>query len=120
MGYRSEVYIAVSKELYVKCQLLNNIPKWLLDNIECFKTDDAVYFFIEGWKWYNAYPEIQEMEVWFNWCNDEDENPPTIQHVPIFGAIRLGEGTENSELDVEEWGDPGHFDLYVQTSLSRP
>ena len=31
MGYRSDIAIAITKELYVKCQLLQNIPKAILE-----------------------------------------------------------------------------------------
>lgn len=110
MGYRSEVYIAVSKELYVKCQLLNNIPKALQGLPEMVTTEDCVYWLIEGWKWYPNYPEVQEIEAWFDWCIENESGESD------FGAIRLGEETG----DIQEWGSPWDFELYVNQSISCP
>ena len=75
MGYRSDITIAITKELYVKCQLLQNIPAALTGE-ELVEKDGVCYWFLTGWKWYDSYPEVHAILVWFHWCEDEDENPP--------------------------------------------
>lgn len=120
MGYQSDVIIAVSKELYVKCQLLGNIPKAIQEIKEVVTTAEVVYWFIDGWKWYDSYPEIQEIEAWFEWCADEEENPPIFSNDSNFGAIRLGEGDGYDRLDVQTWGNPDVFDLWVSSCITCP
>ena len=119
MGYRSDVTIAMTKELYMKCVLIGNIPKALA---EC-KDDDATartgthYWMVKGWKFYTGYPEVDEIIDWFHWCIDSEEaQPPEGDDTPQFGAIRLGEETS----DIEEWGEPGCFDLWINQSISLP
>lgn len=117
MGYRSDVYIGIEKSLYAKAILLNNIPKCLFE-VECHrpeKDQSVIYWFIEGWKWYESYPDIQEMEAWFDWCMAEQETLEDEEPY-IFGAIRLGEDGE----DVTEWGHPAEFDLYINRYINRP
>lgn len=132
MGYRSDVVLAVRKDVYLKCQLLQNIPKCLHENshdVSLQAHGNAMYWEIQGWKWYDSYPEIQEINAWIEWLEDEEENPPEQVELrrdkdnkPIytdmasFGGIRIGEDS----TDVEEWGCPSEFDLYVCTSISRP
>lgn len=119
MGYRSTVKFAIRKDVYLKCQLLQNLPSPLTE-LEAVPLKEAIYWSIEGWKWYQNYPEIQAMEEWFNWLADEDENPP--QKVPhgydqaAFGGIRIGEDYN----DVEIWGNPADFDIYVNTVIETP
>jgi hypothetical protein len=125
MGYRSDITIAITKELYVKCQLLQNIPKALLEE-ERIEKNGLCYWFLTGWQWYDGYPKVQAIEEWFEWCGDEDENPrQTIASDPdgftqgVFGALRLGGGYGN-ELDKESWGYPWEFDIHVNTHINNP
>lgn len=119
MGYRSDITIGMTKELYMKCVLLGNIPACLAE----YKDDEVTtrtgkhYWVVEGWKFYEGYPEVQEIRDWFDWCDESKEaQPPENDNNPQFGAIRLGEEIG----DIEEWGDPGHFDLWINQSISLP
>lgn len=121
MGYRSDITIAITKELYVKCQLLQNIPAALTGE-EMVEKDGVCYWFLTGWKWYDEYPEVQAIVAWFEWCDDEEENPPQPEgsHLrPVFGALRLGEGDGNG-LDEVTWGSPWDFDIHVCSYISNP
>jgi hypothetical protein len=126
MGYRSDITIAITKELYVKCQLLQNIPKALLEEKRSEK-NGVCFWFLTGWKWYEEYPEVQAIEEWFEWCADEDENPdqpvnsnPNDEtEVAVFGALRLGEGDGNG-LDEESWGSPWEFNIHVNNVINNP
>lgn len=122
MGYTSTVVIAVRKDTYLKCQLLQNIPRALME-LTVTAHDKAVYWEIDGWKWYQGYPEIEEIEAWFDWLTDMDENPEPLETyngaafpVPVFGALRMGEDMG----DIQDWGDPGHFDINPNQSISVP
>ena len=120
MGYHSDVTIAMTKELYMKCVLLGNIPACIAK----YKDDDATsrtgthYWRIEGWKWNPYYLEVQEIEEWFKWCTCDEAArfSEAGEDEPQFGAIRLGEETG----DIEEWGEPGCFDLWINQSISLP
>ena len=132
MGYRSTVIFAVRKDVYLKCQLLQNIPKCLQeldDSITLTAHDEAMYWEIRDWKWYDSYPDIQEIQAWFDWLEDEIENPhmrkeyfrdkdnkPITGNCPAFGGIRIGE----DNTDIQEWGYPSDFDLYVSVAIQTP
>lgn len=121
MGYRSDITIAITKELYVKCQLLQNIPAALTGE-ELVEKDGVCYWLLTGWKWYDGYHEVQAMEEWFEWCGDEVENPPQPEGSnlrPVFGALRLGEADGNG-VDEETWGSPWEFDIHVCSYISNP
>lgn len=113
MGYRSDVTIGVTKALYVKALLLNNIPK-ALEGVDKLETTHNIYWQIEGWKWYDSYPEVMDIIEWFNWCFDETEEDESDE--TNFGALRLGEEFG----DREEWGDPSDFDIYSSQYISSP
>ena len=113
MGYCSDVTIGITKVLYLKAILLNNIPK-ALEDINKMETTDNVYWQIQDWKWYDSYPEIKEILDWFEWCDKEsDEAEDNLFH---FGALRLGEDYGDSE----EWGSPYDFEIYKDHHISSP
>lgn len=113
MGYRSDVTIGVTKVLYTKAVLLENIPN-ALKNVTKLETTHSVYWQIEGWKWYDSYPEVMDIIEWFNWCFDETENDDSYE--TTYGAMRLGE----EYGDIEEWGHPSDFDIYSSQYISSP
>ena len=128
MGYTSTVKFAVRKDVYLKCVLLQNFPA-ALQELKAVPYKDCLYWEIECWKWYTNYPEVAEMESWFEWLEDETENPSTQvelyrdkDNLPVytshaaFGAIRLGE----DHGDIQEWGSPNDFDLCVVTYIDSP
>lgn len=132
MGYTSTVTFAIRKDVYLKCLLLQNIPKCLQEpdnSITITTHGDAMYWEIHGWKWYDSYPEIQEIQAWFDWLEDEEENPhkpkeyardknnkPIMLNCSAFGGIRIGE----DNTDIQEWGYPSDFDLYVSVAIQTP
>ena len=113
MGYRSDVTIGITKVLYLKAILLNNIPK-ALEDVNKKETSHNIYWQIQGWKWYDSYPEIKEILDWFKWCEEESETDETYE--THFGALRLGEDYGDSE----EWGSPYDFDIYKDHNISSP
>lgn len=115
MGYYSDVTIAVTKELYVKAVLLNNIPNALTCDL---KRDTAtnVYWQIMGWKWYQSNRVIKEIEDWFEWCEEQSTRTDIDHIVTHYGAIRIGE----EYGDRQEWGSPQDFDIYVNHYISDP
>lgn len=113
MGYHSDVTIGITKVLYLKAVLLNNIPK-ALEDANKIETNLNVYWQIEGWKWYESYPEIIEILEWFEWCiGESEEAEDNLYH---FGALRIGE----EYGDSEEWGRPYDFDIYKDHNISSP
>lgn len=115
MGYYSTAVVVMTKELYVKCQLLQNIPEVMKDHPPK-EHDTNIYWKLPHWKWYDGYPQIMELRAWFGWLEDESENPIGPEQGAIFGALRLGENND----DEESWGEPGHFDVYTNTFISDP
>ena len=113
MGYRSDVTIGMSKVLYLKAVLLNNIPK-ALENVNKIEITHNVYWEIQGWKWYESYPEIIEILEWFEWCDGKSEADETYE--THFGALRLGE----EYGDSEDWGSPWDFDIYKDHLINSP
>ena len=132
MGYTSTITFAVRKDIYLKCQLLQNIPKCLQqpdDSITITSHGDAMYWEIPGWNWFDSFSEIQEIHAWFDWLEDEDENPdkpieyardtnnkPIMGNRSAFGGIRIGEDS----TDIQEWGYPRDFNLYVSVVIQTP
>ena len=103
MGYYSDIVIAIKKEVLVSNLIKKEIPECL--GAPTSTTDTAAYYYISGWKWYASYPEIQELETWFDSLEHEE-----------FGVIRMGEDAN----DVQEWGSPYDFDIHVNRSLTYP
>ena len=113
MGYRSDVTIGVTKALYLKAMLLNNIPK-ALEDVDKIETTNNIYWQNQDLKWYGSYPEIKEILDWFIWCYEESESDETGE--TNFGALRIGE----EYGDSEEWGYPSDFDIYKDHHISSP
>jgi hypothetical protein len=109
MGYRSDIIIAIAKEVRARHLISNEIPACLMNDTSVIKeareSDGAFYFRIEGWKWYDSYQEIRDIEAWFTSMQDEE-----------FGAMRMGE----DDNDTETWGQPYDFDICLNRYLSCP
>jgi hypothetical protein len=96
MGYRSEVVLAVSKE--VLPQFLVTMAKSPATRAMCYqhadrRVDDydgegAVLFHWYNTKWYESYEEVEAIQDFMDWCDtmDSDED---------YRFIRLGEGLED-------------------------
>ena len=117
MGYRSDIVIGVGKEVLVRHLLSPCIPSALMN--EPYTTiDDVVYWRLEGWKWYEGYDEVIEILDFFrlldNWLDEGVEKYLNETHVSLYGALRIGEDDD----DMETWGCPGDFDIYLERSIS--
>lgn len=104
MGYRSNLIIAVKKEILAQ-DLIDPLIPAVLKNQEHNDHNGVRYWVIEQWKWYGSYPEIQQIEAFF-------EKLPVEQ----FGAVRIGEELN----DVQTWGDPWEMGIEVLQSISCP
>lgn len=104
MGYRSDVVIAIRKEVLAQDLVNPTIPS-VIKQLSTASTKDAIYYFINDWKWYDSYPEVQKIKDWFDSMNLED-----------FGAMRIGENDD----DTETWGSPYDFEIYVSREISTP
>lgn len=113
MGYRSSVVIAVHKEAYTQSTLLTNDLPALLRETAPTAHKDAMYWRLEDIKWYNDYPQISEVEDYFNTL---DDLPMTADRKAQYGAIRIGEEQD----DIEQWGSPYDFDIQVSVAIDCP
>ncbi len=104
MGYRSNLIIAVKKEIIARDLITQEIPA-IIKQLDSTSNEFATYYFINDWKWYSTYDEVETIEEWFASMNDED-----------YGAIRMGEDDD----DIHRWGSPYDFDIYVSRSLECP
>lgn len=107
MGYRSDVIIALDNKIIFRDLVTQEIPKWIRE-LPSVKEDNATYYRIDGWKWYYDATEVQDIEEYFDKLESEDEI--------LFGAIRVGESPD----DIQEWGRPYDYDVYVQSSIYSP
>jgi hypothetical protein len=107
MGYRSDVIIAIKKEVKAKSVLLNTkLPEMLTEEADEYTVEaiGIIYYEMEGIKWYQAYPEIIEVEDFLNTLSLED-----------YQFIRTGE----EPGDVENHGNL-EAELYAETFISKP
>lgn len=113
MGYRSEVVLAIKKEVLTKALIASQtIPtsfsdKTLWDAIE--ERGDSIYYVVNQVKWYQGYAEIDAVTAFIRWIEDtlSDED---------FGFIRLGEETDDNEL----LGNPWEFGFGVSREIYLP
>ena len=126
MGYRSEVLLYVGPE--VMPQFMVTMAKCQATRAMCFADHERMvkdyqgikgsFLFKWGWlKWYDSYPEVQAINDFMDWCEDEriptgekDEegNDRTAYAAEFFRFVRLGEETDDSEQRGDAfWGDIG-------------
>jgi hypothetical protein len=107
MGYTSDLCIALKDKVVLEAVLKKNFPRILGDPKSCEITehDGATYYEIFNVKWYEDYPDVQEVDSFLNALEDED-----------FGFIRAGENND----DTEERGDPAVFELWVDRRITTP
>lgn len=122
MGYTSDVVIAVHKEVMVK-RLIHGkqTPKPLTEATKTFTTEIAQYWVIQGWKWYESYPEIQEINAFIDEVLEEDDVKYTTSGdvswmISPMGAMRMGE----DDHDVQEWGDPSEYGIGLSRFIDFP
>lgn len=122
MGYRSNIIVALHKNIMARNLVTNELPKFFKYEIPQ-QYEDSFYWKFEGYKWYESYSDIAEMEAYFiqlageakhtKKCDDDCEN----RAHSLFGAIRLAE--ENAD-DTDEWGNPEAFGIELSSSVDSP
>jgi len=108
MGYRSDVVIALSNEVYLDSVLKKNLPRLLQDShteIIKSKAVSAYIFVMESLKWYESYPDVDGVE---NYLLELDEAD--------YGLTRVGE----NDSDIENKGTPWDYDIWVSREIAYP
>jgi hypothetical protein len=107
MGYRSEVVLALSKEVYMEYAVLSKtLPKLLLREAPTVIESRGYYWKFGGIKWYDTYPRVIEVDEFFDKLEIEKD----------YAFVRIGEEI----TDIEEKGDCYHFDIYPRASIDSP
>lgn len=107
MGYRSDIVIAISTEMYNRAFLEGTLPAILKEHAPT-KTDTAVYWKLDGFKWYQMYPEVDAVA---RFLKSIEERKDGVGH---YGFIRIGEEDD----DIVSEGTPWNFDIYIETIIS--
>ena len=107
MGYRSQVCLAVAKE--VLPQFLTTMAKSPETRSMCFSHADRVekdydgeggmLFYWDHIKWYDSYEEIQAIGDFMDWCESEKvgKGDDATDADAFFRFVRTGEDTDDSE-----------------------
>ena len=127
MGYRSEVVLAVHKQVMGKfLQLVGQHDEM---KAMCFSHSDEVrenyngdgnfLFRWSGIKWYEGYAGVDAVNEFMQWCHDamiEDKNFPEDRQPmgdEFFRFIRVGEDQD----DIVNDGYCEDFQIYTHTSI---
>ena len=104
MGYRSDITVALTKEVIMKQLILPNEGYTNLVEYtdDIFDKDTYAVYQINRIKWYESYPEINSINEFLDQLNDEE-----------YGFIRLGEELD----DTEKKGSPYDFDMYINREV---
>jgi len=120
MGYRSEVVIAVRKEVKAWALIANKPWPKAFNDADEFTGATAIYYRFDWVKWSDEFNDVAEVN---HFLAALDEECPEIQdpdvarnyQVSTFGFLRVGE-----ELgDVETYGDPSEFNLWAHTVIAE-
>lgn len=118
MGYRSDIAIAIHKNIVAE-DLINPIIPEALKKEQHLDYGESRYWFLSGWKWYEDYPEVAAIEAFFNYM-DENVDPIKTEGTSFtyspYGALRIGDDDD----DVENWGDPSQYDIHLSRSIQSP
>lgn len=104
-GYRSTVVIAIHKTIIARNLVTSEIPTQITKNF-IKESETAHYFLLDNWKWHQEYPEVEEIEDYFEYLNDESD-------YEMYGAVRMGKDLG----DVESWGSPNDFGIYAVQNI---
>ena len=123
MGYRSEVILAVGPE--VMPQFLITMAKSPEARKMCFAEADTMikdYCDIEGaflfrWdhiKWYDRFEEVQAIQDFIEWCEDEqiEVDGKQVNADEYYRFVRIGEDMDDNE--TQGWG----FDIHIERSAT--
>ena len=134
MGYRSEVVLAISKEMIphfmVTMAKEPEVRAFVFEDTDRFDQDyDGEGGWLMNWsgiKWYDSYPEVAAIQAFVEDCDsecletwdaelgEEDKNDPSKREYNHFRFIRLGEENE----DVEEKGEFCYADICFTRDVS--
>ena len=107
MGYRSQVCLAVGKE--VLPQFLTTMAKCPETRAMCFSHADktikdydgegGMCFYWNSVKWYDSYEEVQAIVDFMDWCESEKvgEGDDAEDADAFFRFVRAGEDSDDSE-----------------------
>ncbi len=123
MGYRSEVILAVGPE--VMPQFMVTMAKSPEARKMCFAEADTMikdYCDIEGaflfrWdhiKWYDSFEEVEAIQDFIQWCEDEqiEVDGKQVNADEYYRFVRIGEEMDDNE--VHGWG----FDIHIERSAT--
>ena len=104
MGYRSEVVVKFSEKASEVVKVFYKMDKQIKELIDAADTKCADFSSIHwGWiKWYDNFEDITAFMDMLDQIGDEN-----------YGMIRLGDDVN----DVEHYGDPSSFDMYVNRTI---
>jgi len=114
MGYRSDVAIAIHKDLQGEFLTFLNTTELMaeifgdMSDFELnkdYQGDGHWLFTVDSVKWYSSYKDIQMFEKFFT-AMDEEETP-------LYRFIRVGEQND----DVEERGQWFDSNIYVKREI---
>ena len=113
MGYRSEVVLAVNKEImpeFLAHLATNDQAKSLVFSEHCHLDQDycGEGHLLVNWtdiKWYEGYPDVDVIEKFTCEMDEDTENSE------MFRFIRVGE--EYEDIEVRGYG----FDIFVNRSI---
>ena len=108
MGYRSDVCIAINSEVKAYALIANNWPSLLDDADRTDETTCASYYWMDGWKWYESYKEVNAVMKFLDEVDDQFDDPP-------YAFVRLGEEYQ----DIEIRGEPWNFGVEIHRSIQR-
>jgi len=108
MGYRSDVVIAIEKEVYDAEILLGLGRDNWFHNAARLDKNDVYYWVFECTKWSDSYPECAYVTRLIDSIGCVDEN------INRYAFVRVGEDGD----DIEEEGSPAAFDITAVTYQS--
>ena len=123
MGYRSDVILAVGPEVMPQFMVtMAKSPKarelcWA-DHDEMIKDyNDEKGAFLFRWtgiKWYDSYEEIQAIEDFIDWCENEtiEVDGNEVDAYDFYRFIRIGE--EMDDNVSQGWG----FDIHIERTAT--
>ena len=123
MGYRSEVILAVGPE--VMPQFMVTMAKSPEARKMCFAEADEMikdYCDIKGaflfrWdhiKWYDSFEEVEAIQDFIQWCEDEqiEVDGKQVNADEYYRFVRIGEEMDDNE--TQGWG----FDIHIERSAT--
>ena len=122
MGYRSDVILAVGAEVMPQFMVtMAKSPKarelcWA-DHDEMIKDYGDKGSFLFRWsgiKWYDSYEEIQAIQAFVDWCENEqiEVEGKEVDACNYYRFVRIGEETDDNE--VQGWG----FDIHIERTAT--